>query len=148
MDKNPQKRTLCIVRFFASFLQKNRLFKNPFYVFSTSSHLVRFFNSTIPREPKIRGFHSVVAFFINLDFIFKSAFNVLVPKPLFYFLQYIVFNMLRCHWDKWKCAWVINGPERFFFYFDPSCIFSRKKMPIYTSMSLVVKYQFRVYKIR
>ena len=25
------------------------------------------------------------------------------------------FIMLRCHWDKWKCAWVINGPERFFF---------------------------------
>ena len=58
---------------------------------------------------------AVVAFFINLDFIFKSAFNVLVPKPLFYFLQYIVFNMLRCHWDKWKCAWVINGPEGSFF---------------------------------
>ena len=39
---------------FLPFFSKNSLSKSTFYVLSTSPHLVRFLNSTIPWEPKIR----------------------------------------------------------------------------------------------
>ena len=39
---------------FCLFSSKNRLSKSAFYVLSTSPHLVRFLNSTIPCEHKIR----------------------------------------------------------------------------------------------